>query len=61
MLSCEYWEMSKNNYFKEHLCTADSEMTVGIDSSGLSGESLSKPSLLSNITKIPVAFRPQPF
>ena len=36
MLSCEYWEMSKNNYFKEHLCTADSEMAVGIDSLGLS-------------------------
>ena len=27
MFSGEYWEMSKSNYFKEHLCTADSEMT----------------------------------
>ena len=30
MFSCEYWEISKNNYF-EHLCTAASEVTLESD------------------------------
>ena len=36
MFSCEYFEISKNTYFKEHLCTAASEVTLGSDCSGLS-------------------------
>ena len=54
MFSCEYWEISKNTYFEERLCTV--EVTV-LDF--ISGQSLSKPSWLSNITKLPVAFKPE--
>ena len=61
MFTCEYWKISKNICFEEHLRTAASEVTLGNDCLGLffSGESLSKPSLVSNITKILVAFRPE--
>ena len=34
--SCEYCEISKSTYFEEHLHTADSEVTLGIDCLGLS-------------------------
>ena len=27
MFSCEYWEISKNSYFEEHLRAAASEVT----------------------------------
>ena len=47
-------------YFEEHLRTAASELTLGSDSLGtFSGQSLSKPFRFSNITKIPVAFKPE--
>ena len=59
MCSCEYWEISKNTFFEEHLRTAASEVTLESDLF-LSGELLSKPSRLSNITKIPVAFKLEP-
>ena len=36
MFSCEYWEISKNTYFAEHLRTAVSEETLGSDCLGLS-------------------------
>ena len=36
MFSCEYWEISKNTYFEEHLRTAASEETLGSDCLGLS-------------------------
>ena len=29
--SCQYWEISKNTYFEEHLRTAASEETLGSD------------------------------
>ena len=29
MFSCEYWGISKNTYFEEHLHTAGSEETLG--------------------------------
>ena len=57
LFSCEYWEISKNTYFEEHLCMAASEVIVR---DFLCGESLSKPSCFSNITKILVAFKPEP-
>ena len=60
MFFCEYWEIFKNTYFEEHLHMAASGVTLGSYCLGLfSGESLSKPSWLSNITKIPVAFKPE--
>ena len=31
MFSCKYCEISKNNYFEEHLGTGDSEVTLGSD------------------------------
>ena len=44
----------KNNYFEGHPRTAASKVTLGSDCLGsFSGESLSKPSWLSNTTKIP--------
>ena len=36
MFSCEYYEISKNIYFEEHLRTASSEVTLGSDCLGLS-------------------------
>ena len=36
MLSCEYWEISKNTYFEEHLRTAAPDVTLGSDCLGLS-------------------------
>ena len=36
MLFCEYWEISKNTCFEEHLRTAASEETLGSDCFGLS-------------------------
>ena len=36
MFSCEYWEISKNTYFEEHLRTAASEETLESDCLGLS-------------------------
>ena len=36
MFSCEYCEISKNTYFEEHLRTAASEVTLGIDYLGIS-------------------------
>ena len=60
MFSCEYWEISKNTYFEEHQHTAASEVTLGSGYLGLFfRESFSKPSWLSNITKIPVTFKPE--
>ena len=48
----------KNTYFKEHLHTAASKVTLRSDYLGLfPTESLSNPSWLSYITKIPVTFR----
>ena len=35
MFSCEYSEISKKTYFKEHLRTAASELTLGSDCLGL--------------------------
>ena len=35
-ISCEYFEISKNTYFEEHLRLATSEVTFGNDCSGLS-------------------------
>ena len=50
-------EILKNTYFKEHLYTAASELTLrSIVWNFVSGSHL-KPSQLSNITKIPVAFK----
>ena len=60
MFSCEYWEIFKNTNFEEHLDTAASDVTLESDCLRLfSGESLSKPSWPSNITKIPVSFKPE--
>ena len=36
MFSCEYWEISKNTYFEEHLRTAASEVSLGSHRLGLS-------------------------
>ena len=36
MFPCEYWEISKNTYFKEHLRKATSEETLRSDCLGLS-------------------------
>ena len=36
MFSCEYWEISKNPYFEEHLRTAASEVSLGSHCLGLS-------------------------
>ena len=36
MLSCEYWEISKNTCFEEHLRTAAPDVTLGSDCLGLS-------------------------
>ena len=53
-------EIFKNTYFEEHLYTAASELTLESDIRNfVSGKSLSKPSWLGNITKIPVAFKPE--
>ena len=50
-------EILKNTYFKEHLHTAGSELTLrSIVWNFVSGSHL-KPSRLSNITKIPITFK----
>ena len=36
MFSCEYCEISKNNYLEEHLRKATSEVILGSDCIGLS-------------------------
>ena len=41
-ISCEYWKISKNTYFKEHMRTAAFEETLESVCLGLFGESLSK-------------------
>ena len=54
-------ENTLKSYFEEHLRTVTSAETLRSDWLGLlSGELLSKPSWLSNIAKIPVAFKPEP-
>ena len=35
MFTCEYWKISKNTCFEEHLRTAASEVTLGNDCLGL--------------------------
>ena len=60
MFSCEYCEISKNTYSEEHLRTTASELTLGSDCLGpFPGQSLSKPSRIINITKIPLTFKPE--
>ena len=61
MFSCEYCETSTNNYFEEQNRAASemTEMTEVIAQDFLSGKSLSKPSCLNNITKMPVTFKPE--
>ena len=36
MFSCEYWKISKNNYFEKHQCRAASKVTLKSDCLGLS-------------------------
>ena len=50
-------EIIKNNYFEEHLCTAASELTLWSDSLFGSLFLDQKQPWLSNLTKIPVAFK----
>ena len=57
--SCEYCEISKSTFFQEHLYTAASEVSIGSDYLGLSFWAVAFKILLSNITKIPVAFKPE--
>ena len=59
--SCKCWEISKKPVLK-NTCVRLllKRLQEVIDQGFLSGESLSKPSRLSNITKIPVAFQPEP-
>ena len=59
--SCKCWEISKKPVLK-NTCVRLllKRLQEVIDQDFLSGESLSKPSRLSNITKIPVAFKPEP-
>ena len=45
---------------EEHLHTAASEVTLGNDCLGLSFLRVAFKTILSNITKIPVAFKPKP-
>ena len=61
MFSCEYCKTSKNNYFEEQNKAASemTEMTEVIVWDFLSGQSFSQPSCLNNITKIPIAFKPE--
>ena len=61
MFSCKYWEISKNQILK-NICVRLllKILQEVIDQDFLSGESLSKTSRLSNITKIPFAFKPVP-
>ena len=61
MFFCKYWEISKKAIFK-NICVRLllKRFQEVIDQDFLSGESLSKTSRLSNITKIPFAFKPEP-
>ena len=61
MLSCKYWEISKKPILK-NICVRLllKRLQEVIDQDLLSGELLSKTSRLSNITKIPFAFKPEP-
>ena len=61
MFSCKYWEISKKPILK-NICVRLllKRLQEVIDQDFLSGESLSKTSRLSNITKIPFAFKPEP-
>ena len=47
MFSCEYWEIPKNTYFKEHQRTAASEETLGSDCLGLSFRRVAFKTILS--------------
>ena len=61
MLSCEYWEISKNTCSEGHQRTVASEETLGSDCFGLSSQKVTfKTILTQNITKMPVAFKPEP-
>ena len=61
MLSCKYWKISKKPILKNiYVGLLLKRLLEVIDYDFLSGESLSKTSTLSNITKIPVAFKPEP-
>ena len=51
-------EIFKNTYFEEHLRTAASELTLHSDCLELSFW-IAFTTLLNNITKIPVAFKPE--
>ena len=60
MFSWKYWEISKKPLLK-NICVRLllKRLQDVIDQDFLSGESLSKTSRLSNITKIPFAFKPE--
>ena len=60
MFSCKYWEISKKPILK-NICVRLllKRLQEVIDQDFLSGESLSKTSRLSNITKISFAFKPE--
>ena len=62
MFSCKYWEIFKKPILK-NICVRLllKILQEEIDQDFLSGESLSKTSRRSNITKIPFAFKPEPF
>ena len=57
MFSCEYCEISKNTYFEKHLHMAAPELTLGSDCLGLSFGTVGFKTI--QITKIPVAFKPE--
>ena len=60
MFSCEYWEISKNIYFEEHLRPAASEVALVSDCLGLSFWTVAlKTTWFSYIRKIPVSFKPE--
>ena len=61
MFFCEYWEISKHTYLK-NICVPLllKRFQEVIIWDFFSEKSLSKPSWLSNIKKIPVTFKPEP-
>ena len=59
MFLCEYYEISKDTYFEEHLRTVASEVSLGSDYLGLSFWTVAfKTFLTCNSTKKPAAFKP---
>ena len=61
MFSCKYWKTSKKPILKNiWVRLLLKRLQEVINQDFLSGESLSKSSSLSNITKIAVAFKPEP-